>query len=98
MARKRATIEISDSEDISRLVDDVLRSGTGLVLVRDDEPVAVIEPLSISKPSSRRRRAPADPLDDPIMRLAGLLDGGPPTDIARFKDEYIADAIDHRGE
>jgi hypothetical protein len=98
MASERATVDIADSEDILRLVDDMLRTGMGVVLVRDEEPVAILDPLPASKRSSRRRRTPADLPDDSIMRLAGILDGGPPTDIARFKDEYIADAIDHRGE
>jgi len=98
MARERATVNIADSEDILRLVDDMLNTGSGVVLMRDDEPVAVLDPLPASKRSSRRHRASDDPPDDSIMRLAGIVDGGPPTDIARYKHEYLADAIDHRGK
>ena len=37
---------------------------------------------------------PYDPKDpDPLLRIIGTLDTGEPTDIARYKDQYIADSI-----
>jgi hypothetical protein len=42
--------------------------------------------------SKRPRRVP-----DPALRqLMGLIDEGEPTDIARHKDEYLAEAAEHR--
>lgn len=94
----RRTIDITNFPDISRLVDDVLRTGEEVFLVRDHEPVAVLRPVRATAPPIKKARKQKDPLDDPIMKLAGIITDGEPTDIARYKDKYIADAIDHRGE
>lgn len=48
--------------------------------------------------AATRRRAAAQPHDDPLLGLIGILDEGAPTDVARFKDRYLADAADRRGE
>jgi hypothetical protein len=39
-----------------------------------------------------------DEESDAILGIIGILDEGEPTDIARFKDRYIADAIERRSE
>jgi hypothetical protein len=36
------------------------------------------------------------PEDDPLFSISGIFASEEPTDIARFKDEYIADAIERR--
>lgn len=38
-----------------------------------------------------------DPAEDSLFQLIGLLDTAEPTDIARFKDQYLAEAYDPRG-
>src|SRR5688572_16734945 len=95
MSHDLATVEISTSLDLLHLVDEITESGSARVLVRDGQPVAVVQPIAeIERP--RRRRRSADPADDPLLGIIGMLDTGEPTEIARFKDQYIADAIDPR--
>jgi hypothetical protein len=94
MASERASIDISTSADLRRLAEEVATSGTSRVLVRGDEELAIVTPLPAAgrrSPRPRKRLQPERVLDI-IGRGAS---GG--SDIARFKDDYIADAVDHRG-
>jgi hypothetical protein len=98
MATDLKPIDISSRPDLSRLVDDMTEEGTGFILMRGDKAVAVIEPV-VDTPQRPEEDSPEELAsidDDPIMGLFGILDSGEPTSIARFKDEYIADAIDHK--
>lgn len=91
MSNELISIDISSSPELSRLVDEVEQSGVGRLLKRGDESVAIVQPFR--QRGSRRRYRPED---DPLLGIIGMLDDGPPTDIATFKDEYLADAIERR--
>jgi hypothetical protein len=53
MARELTAIDISNTPDLLRLVEEVAESGTPRILRRADEDVAVL--LPVKKPASRRR-------------------------------------------
>jgi hypothetical protein len=96
MTRHLPPIDISTSADLLRVAEEVAASGTGRLLVRGERPVAIVQPLPESDRPARRRRRPAEPADDPLLGIIGMLDTGEPTEIARFKDQYLADAVDRR--
>lgn len=91
MSKDLISIDISSSPDLSRLADEVEKSGVGRLLKRGDEPVAIVQPIH-GRGSRRRYR----PEDDPLLDIIGMLDSGPPTDVATFKDQYLGDAIEQR--
>ena len=51
--------------------------------------VDVFESHADAEPSESSR-------EDSILSIIGIGSSGEPTDIARFKDQYLADAYDHR--
>jgi hypothetical protein len=95
MARELATYDVIAHPTIDELLDEIERSGEGRVLVRNGNPVAVIQPAS-PRPRLPRKRKVSRPEDDPLFSISGIFASEEPTDIARFKDEYIADAIERR--
>lgn len=54
--------------------------------------------VSVHNDSDAGQPTLTDAADDPILGMIGMWDEGEPTNIARFKDQYIADAAEHRGE
>jgi antitoxin (DNA-binding transcriptional repressor) of toxin-antitoxin stability system len=85
-------IDITLLPELSRLVDEIERTGVGRVLVRDGEEVALLTP---ARARSQRQSASKRPRKDParVLNIIGLGASGVPGSIARNKDEYIADAI-----
>ena len=65
-----------------------------LVIVRTGEEV--IEIGSISTHPDVDSDLCDDDEPDAILELIGILDSREPSNIAEFKDQYLADAIDHR--
>lgn len=84
-------VDISDWPELARVVEVARRSGRDVTLVRGGEEVAVITPIGFIEPGDE---ASADDEPDSILNLIGIGDSGEPTNIARFKDEYLAEAYE----
>jgi hypothetical protein len=55
MAEDHQTMDISNNPDLLRLVEEVRRSNSPLVLRQDDQEIAVILPLANGKPRRGKR-------------------------------------------
>ena len=94
MALEREPIDISTSQDLLRLVEEVIESGSSRVLVDGDDEIAVLTPLPASRRWSPRKHKRLEP--ERILDIVGIGRSGTNSDIARFKHGYIADAVDPR--
>jgi hypothetical protein len=87
------TVDISTSDDLKKLADDVATSGVSRILVSGSQAIALVTPMSGGTTSQKRRKR-RDP--NRILDIIGIgASGG--SDVANFKDDYIAEAVDHRG-
>jgi hypothetical protein len=91
MARELKHLDISDSPDLLRIVEEVRASNEPRVLQRDHVDVAILRPL---KRPARKRIPKGRPTsaDDALWRLVGIGESEGPGDIARNKHKYLADA------
>jgi hypothetical protein len=88
---------VSNSPDLLHLADVVARSGTSCVLVRGDEEIAIVSPLRPGTSATHdRRKHRRDPKR--ILNIIGIGASAAPTDVAEHKDEYVAEAAEHRAE
>lgn len=85
------TIDVSDHADLLDLAEEVRRSGIGLVLMRGDEELAVLAPVSPRR-ATRAHRQPAGDERDALLNIIGIGESAEPTDIAREEQEYLAEA------
>ncbi len=95
MSQPLQPLDISALPELSRLVDEVQRSGEARLLRRGAEDVALLTPLR-KKPgqgmrSSRRRDRRSGP-DDPLWNLLGIAHSSGPGDVAANKHKYLAEA------
>lgn len=102
-------VDIDDAAAVQRAAAAVLADGKPRFLRRGDSVVATIEPARhlprtrvqrVKWPRTVRRRGLGSfAKNDPIWGIVGIAgEGGEPTDIAKYKDEYIADAIEKKYE
>lgn len=98
MSNELIPVDVSSSPDLSRLVDEVERTGVGRLLQRGGRSVAVMQPLSESERLEDGSSTGYRPENDPLLDIIGALDGGDSTDVATYKDQYLADAIERREE
>lgn len=92
MTLERRLIDISDTPELSRLVDELRASGHEAVLRRGEQNIALVTPLPDATPRRRRRR------DDSLLRLLAIADSGEavstgPTDVSAHKRKYLAEAL-----
>ena len=94
MSKEPVRIDVTDSPELLRLIEEIERSGTTGVLVRDDHEIAVVTPThtATSSRSGRSRRQP-----ERILNIIGIGASGEPTDVAQHKDAYLAEAAEHTG-
>ena len=95
MRDERVSLDISASPDLLRLIEEIEQTGVELVLVRGAEEVALVTALPAATPRLSRRRKQLQP--ERVLDIIGIGASDQESDIARFKDHYIADAVDHRG-
>jgi hypothetical protein len=94
-------VDIDDVEALKRAIDAVARLGKTRYIRRGERVVAIVEPTSRqrlrrSNRSQRRHRAPAGGafgMSDPIWKIVGMAGDAFSSDIAKYKDEYIAEAL-----
>jgi hypothetical protein len=94
MSHERVLVDISSSPELLRLVEEIEQTGAEFVLVRGDEELALVTqlPMATTQATRSRSRQPERVLD--IIGI-GASDHG--SDIANFKEQYIGEAVEHRG-
>lgn len=88
-------IDIGEVTDWVALAEEVRRTNEPRVLQRVSEDVAMLTPLAHRK----IRRIPHGKLltkDNRLWNIVGIGQSEEPTNIALYKDEYVADAYDPR--
>ncbi len=90
-------IDIGDSPDLLRLVEDIRASNSPRVLRRDNEDVAIIRPLKRAASTRIPRGRPAS-ADDPLWQLVGVGASEGSGDVSTKKHSYLADAYADRHE
>ena len=98
MAAEREPIEIGDSPELMRLVEEVAASGEPRILRRKGKDVAVITPVAKPKRSRVKMPKPAT-AESPFWEIVGLsekyeheLDPNRPTDASENKYKYLLEA------
>lgn len=82
-------IDVSDVPELLRIAEEVKRSGEPCVLKRDSEELAVLSPVTRLGSVRRGRRTSAN---DPLWNIVGIGRSEGPTDVARNKHKYLAEA------
>lgn len=93
MLSEALTIEIDPAGELAHALDAATAS---VILVHEGVRYRVIredDADDLDNATSAPTAASAE--DDPILRIIGIGRSTEPSDIARFKDQYIADAILH---
>ena len=98
MAAEREPIEIGDSSELTRLVDQVAASGQPRILRRKGKDVAVITPVAKPKRRSGVKMPKPTTADSPQWEIIGMsalfedeLDPNRPKDGSSNKHKYLAD-------
>ena len=93
MAREPQPIDISQSPEMLRLVEQIGQSGQPRRLSRRGKTVAVLTPVNAAprKRTGARRRTGLLTPDDPFWRLVGIGRSGL-GDVSANKQKYLGDA------
>ena len=91
MVRAERLVEISDSADLLKVVEEVEASGEAVRLERDGKVVARIVPMG---PKRSRKRAIPSLENDPLWKLVGKFASNEPTDVGKYKHAYLAQAYE----
>ncbi|MDO8672751.1 MAG: hypothetical protein Q7O66_15170 [Dehalococcoidia bacterium] len=96
MTKNLRAIDISDSPDLLRVVEEVQATHEPRLLRRKSEDVAIITPLRPRK----RTRIKGRPIrrDDPLWNIVGIGRSSGPTDVSVNKHKYLAEAYTPRPE
>ena len=97
-------VDADDSEALQRAIAAVREDGRTRFVRRGETVIATLEPprrahrtrsLRATQPRApKRRRQGSFGMDDPIWRIVGIAGSVGPSDIAKYKDEYIAEALE----
>ena len=95
MSAELIPIDIESSAELLRLVEQVERTQAAYALVRAGETVAILTPVPHqTAPTRHSRKQRIQP--EVVLNIVGMGASAEPGDIGRFKDQYLADAIDRR--
>jgi hypothetical protein len=89
-------VDVKATPEISRLAHEVAQSGVPVLLKDDGEELAILMPAS----KSRQRSGLPDPsaaTGDSLLNIIGIGESHEPTDVARHKHEYLAEAYEVAG-
>lgn len=84
-------VDVTDSGELLDLAEEVRRSGVGRLLKRGEHALALVTPVAPPQPVQARRQ-PRSEKRDAVLNIIGLGASAEPTDIARHKPEYLAEA------
>ena len=97
-------VDIDDVDALRRAVDAMSDDGRPRYLRRGETVLATLQPQRRLRHAHRQRRlrpriSPklrqgSFGKDDPIWGIVGIAGSVGPTDIAKYKDEYIAEALE----
>lgn len=91
MAQELAPIDITNTPDLVRLVEEVQTTRRPRRLRRGDEDVALLMPLAPAPPK-RRTRGQVLTEQDPVFGLIGIGHSGGSGDVSANKHHYLAEA------
>ncbi len=97
MASPQKTIQIEPGSEVSKLLEEAAESALILqangTRYRVNRIAAPAPAPPDGAPRSRKRLEP-----ERVLNIIGIGESAEESDIARFKDQYLAEAADHRGE
>jgi hypothetical protein len=94
MAQERLVLDISSSPELLRLVEEIEQTGAEFLLVRGDEELALVTQLPLAARQATRSRGHQP---ERVLDIIGIGAADHGSDIANFKDQYIGEAVEHRG-
>jgi hypothetical protein len=94
MTQERLVLDISSSPELLRLVEEIEQTGAEFLLVRGDEELALVTQLPLAARQATRSRAHQP---ERVLDIIGIGAADHGSDIANFKDQYIGEAVEHRG-
>ncbi len=101
VVKERRTIDLNDIQSVPelvQLVEQLRETGETGVITHNGEDVAVLSPTK--RPTSatkRRRKTGVIKRDDSLWRIVGIAESAEPTDVAKHKHEYLAEAYANHG-
>ena len=91
MSSDAQIIDVTDSKDVLDLAEEVHRSGVGRVLKRGEQVLALLTPVVPPQPVRSSRPALGEE-HETLLDIIGIAASAEPTDIARYEQEYLAEA------
>jgi len=91
MAEELQPLDISNSAEVRRLVEEVQAADTARALQVDRKTVAILVPASDQRAPARRGKATS--AADPLWTIVGIGRSGGPGDVAENVDAYLARAL-----
>jgi hypothetical protein len=93
MAKELKPIDVSKAPELLSIATEVRDTGEARVIKSNGEDLAIVMPVP---PKARRRssRATSQEDRDAILGLIGIGESAEPTDIARHKNDYLAEAYE----
>jgi len=85
-------VNVTTTPEVLRLAQEVARSGVPMMLKTDSEDLAALSPVTPKAPARRRRTDP--PARDSLLNIIGIGESAEPTDIAKHKHDYLAEAYE----
>jgi len=86
-------VNVTTTPEVLRLAQEVARSGVPVMLRTDEEELAVLTPVTPAQGRGRRQRI--DPsIRDSLLNIIGIGESAEPTDIAKHKHDYLAEAYE----
>lgn len=96
MVKTRRSIDIGDSTDFLRAVEEAVRTNEPLVIRQKNVTVAILRPLKQSPGARQPRNRPTDKSDS-YWNIVGMADGPDDGvhDVSHHKHQYLVEAYEH---
>ena len=91
MSNQPQPIDITDSPQLLDLAEEVQQSGIGRLLKRGEQDLALLVPVSPGRDANPQRDGAVEDRDT-LLNIIGIGESAEPTDIARYEQEYLAEA------
>ena len=91
MSSDAQIIDVSDAKEVLDLAEEVRRSGVGRLLKRGEQVLALLTPV-VPRQRAHPRETASTEERDTLLDIIGIAASAEPTDIARYEQEYLAEA------